>query len=185
MAKNVQIVGLKACRAGNPLPKGVGATGAADLIKAFAQITQPYDGGITANWSVPTNTEFRREGEVDPFFALRDPSSGSKELTWTIADFDDETKEFYFGGEDAVEGQVYEGEKAFAFDANTGKTIVFARLKYVATLTGNINKSTPLQISVSATVLAPAEGGKSWDVIDTPAYSAAAMQTASLRSKGI
>ena len=182
MAKNVQIVGLKACRAGAPLAKGVADTGSPDLIKAFTQITQPYDGGITANWSVPSNTEFRREGEVDPFFSMRDPSTGSKELTWTVADFDDETKEFYFGGENAIEGEVYEGEKAFAFDAKTGKTIVFARLKYVATLTGNINKGTPLQISVSATVLAPSEGGKSWDVIDTPAYTAAAIQSASLRS---
>lgn len=180
MSKDVQVVGLKSCRAGDPLPKGVGDTGAADLIKAFAQITQPYDGGITANWTIPTNTEFRREGEVDPFFSMRDPSTGSKELTWTVADFDDDTKAFYFGGEDAVEGEVYEGEKAFAFDAKSGKTIVFARLKYVATLTGNINKSTPLQISVSATVLAPAGGGKSWDVISTPAYTAAAAQTASL-----
>lgn len=183
MAKDVQVVGLKYCRAGNPLPKGVGDTGAPDLIKAFTQITQPYDGGITANWTIPTNTEFRREGEVDPFFSMRDPSTGSKELTWTVADFDEDTLAFYFGGESAVEGEVYEGEKAFAFDAKSGKTIVFARLKYVATLTGNINKSTPLQISVSATVLAPTEGGKSWGVIDTPAYSAAAVQTASLRAK--
>lgn len=180
MAKGTQIVGLKACRAGNPLPKGVADTGAEALIKALAQITQPYDGGITANWTIPSNTEFRREGEVDPFFSMRDPATGSKELTWTVADFDEETLAFYFGGEDAVEGEVYEGEKAFAFDAKTGKTFVFARLKYVATLTGNINKSTPLQISVSATVLAPTEGGKSWGVIDTPAYTAAAMQTAKL-----
>lgn len=165
-------IGLKACRAGNPLPKGVAATGALELIKAFTKITQPYDGGITLNWSVPSQTEFRREGEVDPFFALRDSSSGSKEITWTVADFDDNTKDFYFGGEDAVEGQVYEGEKAFAFDTMSGNTIVFARLKYVATLTGNLNKSTPLQISVSATVLAPTEGGTSWDVITTPAYTA-------------
>ena len=175
MAKGTQIVGLKACRAGNPLPRGVGDTGAPELIKAFTQITQPYDGGITPNWTTPSNTEFRREGEADPFFAMRDPSTGSKELTWTVADFDDETKEFYFGGEDAVEGDVYEGEKAFAFDAKTGKTIVFARLKYTASLSGGINKTTPLQISVSATVLAPTEGGKSWDVIDTPAYTAPAM----------
>lgn len=183
MAKNIQIVGLKACRAGSPLPKGVSDAGATALIKALSQITQPYDGGITANWTIPTNTEFRREGEVDPFFSMRDPSTGSKELTWTVADFDDDTKTFYFGGADAVEGEVYEGEKAFAFDAKSGKTIVFARLKYVATLTGNINKNTPLQISVSATVLAPTEGGKSWDVITTPEYSAPAVQSASLNPK--
>lgn len=185
MARDIQMVGLKACRAGNPLPKGVKGTGAADLIKAFAQITQPYDGGITANWSIPSNTEFRREGEVDPFFSIRDPSSGSKELTWTVADFDDDTLAFYFGDEDVAEGGVFEGEKAFAFDGKTGYTIVFARLKYVATLTGNINKGTPLQISVSATVLAPTEGGKSWGVIPTPAYTAAAMKTVSPKSKDL
>lgn len=167
-----QVVGLKSCRAGNPLPKGVKDTGALALIKAFPLITQPYDGGITANWSIPTNTDFRREGQADPFFSLRDPSTGSKELTWTVADFDDDTKEFYFGGDNAVAGEVYEGEKAFAFDSQSGTTIVFARLKYVATLTGGINKSAPLQISVSATVLAPTEGGESWDVIETPTYSA-------------
>lgn len=183
MAKDVQVVGLKSCRAGDPLPKGVKDAGAVDLIKSFTQITQPYDGGITVNWTIPTDTGFRREGEVDPFFSMRDPSTGSKELTWTVADFDDDTKTFYFGGEDAVEGEVYEGEKAFAFDAKTGKTTVFARLKYVATLTGNINKSTPLQISVSATVLAPTEGGKSWDVIATPTYAAATVQSASLSTK--
>ena len=183
MAKDVQIVGLKSCRAGDPLPKGVKDAGAADLIKALTQITQPYDGGITTNFTIPTNAEFRREGEADPFFSMRDPSTGSKELTWTVADFDDDTLAFYFGGEDAVEGDIYEDEKAFAFDAKSGKTIVFARLKYVATLTGGINKSAPLQISVSATVLAPAEGGKSWGVIPTPVYAAAAVQTASLRAK--
>lgn len=172
MATNKQIVGLKACRYGSPLANGVSATDAATAIAGFTKIKQPYDGGITVNFSVPTNTEFRREGEVDPFFSMRDPSSGSKELTWTVADFDDDTLNFYFGGSTAEEGEVYEGESAFAFDAMTDKTIVFARLKYVATLTGNINKGTPLQISVSATVLAPSAGGKSWAVVDTPNYSA-------------
>ena len=38
-----QIIGLKAVHAGNPLPKGVKDAEAADLMKAFTKISQPYN----------------------------------------------------------------------------------------------------------------------------------------------
>ena len=41
-----QIIGLKAVHAGNPLPKGVKDAEAADLMKAFTKISQPYNGGV-------------------------------------------------------------------------------------------------------------------------------------------
>lgn len=44
-------------------------------------------------------------------------------------------------------------------------------LKYVATLGGGINKTDPLQIQVSAKVLAPEQGGYSWWPITTPEYT--------------
>ena len=40
-----QIIGLKAVHAGNPLPKGVKDAEAADLMKAFTKISQPYNIG--------------------------------------------------------------------------------------------------------------------------------------------
>lgn len=167
----MQLVGLKSCHAGNPLPKGVKDTGAEALLKALTKITQPYQGGVTFNFSNPTSNKFYREGEADPFFSMRDPSSGSKEVTWNVADFDDDTLEMYFGTTEPAEGKLYEGEKAFVFDAESGASIAFARLKYTASLSGSLNTSDPLQIAVSADVLAPEQGGIAWWPIATPEYT--------------
>ena len=46
----MQLVGLKSCHAGNPLPKGVKDVGAEALLKALTKITQPYQGGVTFNF---------------------------------------------------------------------------------------------------------------------------------------
>ncbi|WP_317319183.1 hypothetical protein [Alistipes communis] len=167
----MQLVGLKSCHAGNPLPKGVKDTGAEALLKALTKITQPYQGGVTFNFSNPTSNKFYREGEADPFFSMRDPTSGSKEVTWNVADFDDDTLEMYFGTTEPAEGKLYEGEKAFVFDAESGASIAFARLKYTASLSGSLNTSDPLQIAVSADVLAPEQGGIAWWPIATPEYT--------------
>ena len=167
----MQLVGLKSCHAGNPLPKGVKDTGAEALLKALKKITQPYQGGVTFNFSNPTSNKFYREGEADPFFSMRDPTSGSKEVTWNVADFDDDTLEMYFGTTEPAEGKLYEGEKAFVFDAESGASIAFARLKYTASLSGSLNTSDPLQIAVSADVLAPERGGIAWWPIATPEYT--------------
>lgn len=167
----MQLVGLKSCHAGNPLPKGVKDTGAEALLKALTKITQPYQGGVTFNFSNPTSNKFYREGEADPFFSIRDPTSGSKEVTWNVADFDDDTLEMYFGTTEPAEGKLYEGEKAFVFDAESGASIAFARLKYTASLSGSLNTSDPLQIAVSADVLAPEQGGIAWWPIATPEYT--------------
>lgn len=167
----MQLVGLKSCHAGNPLPKGVKDTGAEALLKALTKITQPYQGGVTFNFSNPTSNKFYREGEADPFFSMRDPTSGSKEVTWNVADFDDDTLEMYFGTTEPAEGKLYGGEKAFVFDAESGASIAFARLKYTASLSGSLNTSDPLQIAVSADVLAPEQGGVAWWPIATPEYT--------------
>lgn len=167
----MQLVGLKSCHAGNPLPKGVKGIGAEALLKALTKITQPYQGGVTFNFSNPTSNKFYREGEADPFFSVRDPTSGSKEVTWNVADFDDDTLEMYFGTTEPAEGKLYEGEKAFVFDAESGASIAFARLKYTASLSGSLNTSDPLQIVVSADVLAPEQGGIAWWPIATPEYT--------------
>lgn len=167
----MQLVGLKSCHAGNPLPKGVKDVGAEALLKALTKITQPYQGGVTFNFSNPTSNKFYREGEADPFFSMRDPTSGSKEVTWNVADFDDDTLEMYFGTTEPAEGKLYEGEKAFVFDAESGASIAFARLKYTASLSGSLNTSDPLQIAVSADVLAPEQGGIAWWPIATPEYT--------------
>lgn len=167
----MQLVGLKSCHAGNPLPKGVKDAGAEALLKALTKITQPYQGGVTFNFSNPTSNKFYREGEADPFFSMRDPTSGSKEVTWNVADFDDDTLEMYFGTTEPAEGKLYEGEKAFVFDAESGASIAFARLKYTASLSGSLNTSDPLQIAVSADVLAPEQGGIAWWPIATPEYT--------------
>lgn len=166
----MQLVGLKSCHAGNPLPKGVKDTGAEELLKALKKITQPYQGGVTFNFSNPTSNKFHREGEADPFFSMRDPTTGSKEVTWNVADFDDDTLRFYFGTTEPAKGELYEGEKAFVFDAESGGSIAFARLKYTASLSGSLNTSDPLQIAVSADVLAPEQGGIAWWPIATPEY---------------
>lgn len=167
----MQLVGLKSCHAGDPLPKGAKGEGADALIKALKQITQPYQGGVTFNFSNATSNKFHREGEENPFYSLRDPTTGSKELTWNVADFDEDTLEFYFGTTEPEQGKLYEGEKAFVFDAMSGASIVFARLKFAATLSGGMNTSDPLQIAVSADVLSPTEGGVAWLPIVTPEYA--------------
>lgn len=171
----MQLVGLKAVYVGDPLPKGVKDEGAATLLAKFTKIAQPYKGGVNTNFSNPTATKFYREGESNPFFAIFDPTTGEKQLSWTVADFDDvdtETKtstmSFYFGTTEPAKGEMYEGVKAFAFVTESGKTLAFARLKYAATLSGGLNTSDPLQISVTAEVLAPAEGGVAWWPIETP-----------------
>lgn len=178
-----QLVGLKSIHAGEPLPKGVKDTGAEALLKALKKITQPYSGGVTFNFSNPTSNKFYREGEAEPFFSMRDPTSGTKEITLNIADFDDDTMEFYFGTTEPAAGKLYEGEKAFVFDTESGFSIAFARLKYTASLTGGLSSSDPLQIAVSAEVLAPTEGGVAWWPIPTPAYTEAELKTTSLSTK--
>lgn len=158
----MQFVGLVNAYAGTPLPKGVKDTGANALIKAWTKITQPYQGGVTTNFSMPTSTEFYREGEADPFYSVVDSATATKELTWEVADMDEATMAFYFGETEPEEGKIYEGEKGFAFVSKSGVTLAFARLKYSAILTGSMNATEPLRISVSAKVLAPAQGGAGW-----------------------
>lgn len=167
---NKQLVGLVSCYVGDPLPKGVKDAGTDALIAKFTKIAQPYSGGVTFNFSNPNSNKFYREGEADPFFSMRDPTSGSKEITWNVADFDDETLAFYFGTTEPEEGKLYEGEKAFVFVAESGAAIAFARLKFTASLTGGLNTSDPLQIAVSADVLAPSMGGRAWWPIETPKF---------------
>lgn len=167
----MQLVGLKEIRVGAPLAKGVKDTSAATAIKAFAKIKQPFQGGITFNFSNPTSQKYYREGEADPFFALKDPTSGSKELSWNVADFDDDTLAFYFGTTEPEEGKLYEGQKAFVFVAESGSSLAFANLKYAASLTGGMNTGAPAQIAVTAEVLAPADGGYSWWPITTPDFT--------------
>ena len=166
-----QIIGLKAVHAGNPLPKGVKDAEAADLMKAFTKISQPYNGGVSTNFAIPSSNDFYREGEADPFYSAIDETTGTKEVTCNVVDFDDDTMEFYFGTTEPAKGEIYEGVKAFVFDSKSGGSIAFARLKYVATLGGGINKTDPLQIQVSAKVLAPEQGGYSWWPITTPEYT--------------
>lgn len=171
----MQLVGLKAVYVGDPLPNGVKGSDVATSLAKFTKIMQPYKGGVTTNFSNPTATKFYREGESNPFFAIFDPTTGEKNLSWTVADFDDtdtedktSTMTFYFGTTEPQRGEMYEGEKAFCFVTESGKTLAFARLKYAATLTGGLNTSDPLQISVTAEVLAPTNGGVAWWPIDTP-----------------
>lgn len=162
-----QLVGLTSVRVGEPIKTGI--TGS-EAIKGFTKITQPYQGGVTTNFSLPSSTEFFRENETDPFYSASDPSSATKKLTWEVADFDDATMAFYFGTTEAESGTIYEGIKAFAFDSRSGYTLAFARLKYVAMLTGSMNTGEPLRISVEATVLAPETSGKAWWPVATPNY---------------
>ena len=171
----MQLVGLKSVFAGAPLPKGVKDSGAVDLMKQYVEIKKPYKGGITLNFSNPTSNKFYREGEALPFASMVDPTSGEKTITWNVADFDDKDDElvkstmtFYFGETEPARGEVYEGEKGFVFVTKTGASIAFARLRYSATLAGGINDSDPMQISVSAEVLTPSEGGYAWWPIETP-----------------
>lgn len=171
MSQSVGLIGLASVHSGAPLPKGVQDEGATNLIKAYTLITQPYNGGVSTNFSVSTSNKFYREGQSSPFFVIRDPSSGTQELTWNIADFDDDTLKFYFGTDEPAKGELYEGEKGFVFDTKAGYSIAFARLKYTASLTGGLNVSDPLQIAVSAEVLAPEQGGVAWWPIPIPEYT--------------
>lgn len=170
MARN--IVGLTSIHVGDPLPKGAKDSGASSLVKAWKKITQPYQGGVQTNFTLPSSTEFYRENEADPFYSATDGSTATKKLTWEVADWDDATLQFYFGTTEIEEGKLYEGVKGFAFDAKGGVSMVFARLKYVAIPTGNLASSEPLRISVEATVLGPDEGGAAWYPMDTPEYTA-------------
>lgn len=177
----MQIVGLKEIRVGAPLDRGVKApessSGAKDsaeeLIKAFKRIKQPFQGGITFNFTNPTSSKYYREGQADPFFTLKDPTSGSKDLSWNVADFDDDTLTFYFGTKSPEEGKLYEGKKAFVFVSESGASLAFANLKYSASLTGGMNTGAPAQIAVTAEVLVPADGGYSWWPIATPIFTGA------------
>ena len=155
-------------RVGNPIATGI--TGS-EAIKDLKNITQPYQGGVTTNFSMPSSTEFFRENQTEPFYSATDPASATKKLTWEVAEFDDDTLEFYFGTTEVESGTIYEGIKAFAFDSRSGYTLAFARLKYVAILTGSMNTSEPLRIRVEATVLAPEPSGKAWWPVPTPTYT--------------
>lgn len=163
-----QLVGLTSVRVSDPIATGI--TGS-EAIKDLKKITQPYQGGVTTNFSMPSSTEFFRENQTEPFYSATDPASATKKLTWEVADFDDDTLEFYFGTTEVESGTIYEGIKAFAFDSRSGYTLAFARLKYVAILTGSMNTSEPLRISVEATVLAPETSGKAWWPVPTPTYT--------------
>lgn len=165
-----QLVGLKSIHVGSVLTDGVTATDAAEAMKAFTKITQPYQGGVSTNFAMPSSNEFFRENETSPFWSAIDTSSATKKLTWEVADFDDATLQFYFGTTEAEEGTIYEGVSAFVFDTKSGYSVAFARLKYVATLTGTMSASEPLRISVEATVLAPTKGRAWWPIV-TPEYS--------------
>ena len=110
-----QIIGLKAVHAGNPLPKGVKDAEAADLMKAFTKISQPYNGGVSTNFAIPSSNDFYREGEADPFYSAIDETTGTKEVTWNVVDFDDDTMEFYFGTTEPAKGEIYEGVKAVSY----------------------------------------------------------------------
>lgn len=170
MARN--IVGLVSIHVGDPLAKGAKDTNAATDVAKWKKITQPYQGGVQTNFTLPSSTEFFRENEADPFYSASDGSTATKKLTWEVADWDDDTLEFYFGTTEIEEGKLYEGVKGFAFDAKGGVSMVFSRLKYVAIPTGNMASSEPLRISVEATVLGPEDGGAAWYPMTTPAYSA-------------
>jgi hypothetical protein len=169
MARN--IVGLTSIHVGKPLAKGVLDPNATAEVKTWKKITQPYQGGIQTNFTLPSSTEFFRENEADPFYSATDGSTATKKLTWEVADWDDNTLKFYFGENEIVSGQLYEGVMGFAFDAKDGVSMVFSRLKYVAIPTGNLASSEPLRISVEATVLGPNEGGAAWYPMATPEYT--------------
>jgi hypothetical protein len=173
----MQLVGLKSVHAGAPLPNGVKDSGAAALMAEYKEIMKPYKGGVSFNFSNPSSNKFYREGDAMPFAAIVDPTTGESTISWNIADFDDvdtETKQstmtLYFGVEEPARGEVYENEMGFVFETKTGKTIAFARLRYSAILSGGINDSDPVQISVTAEVLTPENGGVAWWPIDTPSF---------------
>lgn len=164
----MQLVGLKAVYFGAPLADGV--TEAADYSK-FKKYKQPYQGGITLNFSLPSSKKWHREGEKLPAQTLRDATSGEQKVTWNTMDYDQETKDFYFGDTVEEKSDVFEREVAAVFVAESGASIVFARLKIVSTPGGGMNATgDPVLIQSEADVLAPTGGkGLGWDVITTPA----------------
>lgn len=164
-----QIIGLKAVHAGNPLPKGVKDAEAADLMKAFTKISQPYKGGVSTNFAIPSSNDFYREGEATLYSAI-DETTGTKEVTWNVVDFDDDTMEFYFGTTEPAKAR-FTKSKSIRIRFQKWRLHRFCKVKYVATLGGGINKTDPLQIQVSAKVLAPEQGGYSWWPITTPEYT--------------
>ena len=165
------IVGLKSIHIGDPLPRGVKDEGAATLIKAFTKTTQPFKGGVSTNFTLPSSNDFYLEGASEPFYSAYDPTTQTKELTWNITEFDDDTLEMYFGTTEPAEGALYEGEKAFMMDSKTGYSMCFARLKYVATFGGSFSSESPFQIQVTAKVQSPTQGGVAMWPIQTPAYT--------------
>lgn len=163
----MQIVGLNAVKAGAPIAGGV--TGEyATLTSEFKTIKQPYKGGVTLNFAPPSKNEFYREGEDSPFYSEFDPTTATKEIAWSVADWDDETLEFYFGKDEPESGKLYEGEGGFSFESNSGSALVFARLKFVAVPSGALNSSDPLVANITATVLAPENGGRAWKPMAIP-----------------
>ena len=83
-----QIIGLKAVHAGNPLPKGVKDAEAADLMKAFTKISQPYNGGVSTNFAIPSSNDFLSGRRSRPIYSAIDEATGIKEVTWNVVDFD-------------------------------------------------------------------------------------------------
>lgn len=165
----MQLVGLKAVYFGEPLADGITPT--TDYSK-FEKFTQPYQGGITLNFSLPTSTKWHREGEKLPAQTLRDATSGEQKVAWNTMDYDEATKNFYFGDSVADKNDVFEREKAAVFVSESGASIVFAHLKIVSTPGGGLNATgDPLLINSEADVLAPTNAnatGLGWDVITTP-----------------
>ena len=164
----MQLVGLKAVYFGEPLANGV--TAEADYSK-FEKFTQPYQGGITLNFSLPSSKKWHREGEKLPAQTLRDATSGEQKVSWNTMDYDTKTKDFYFGDTPEEKSDVFEREVAAVFVAESGASLVFARLKIVSTPGGGMNATgDPVLIQSEADVLAPSSGkGLGWDVISTPA----------------
>lgn len=163
----MQVTGLKAVYFGKPLPNGVNAEGVADLLKKYTKFTQPYQGGISLNFTLPSSKKWYREGEKLPTQTLRDATSGEQKVTWNTMDYGDDEKKFYYGENEDERADVFEREVGAAFVAESGAMLVFARLKIVSTPGGGMNATgDPVLIQSEADVLAPSSGkGYGWDVI--------------------
>lgn len=163
----MQLVGLKAVYYGDPLENGV--SGDNDF-STFTKLKQPYQGGISLNFSLPTSKKWHREGEKLPAQTLRDATSGEQKVTWNTMDYDEDTKNFYFGDSEEDRSDVFEREVSAVFVGESGASLVFARLKIVSTPGGGMNATgDPVLIQSEADVLAPTSGkGLGWDVIATP-----------------
>lgn len=163
----MQLVGLKAVYFGDPFADGVNASTDYSKMEKF---TQPYQGGITLNFTLPSSKKWHREGEKLPAQTLRDATSGEQKVTWNTMDYDKKTKDFYFGDSDEEKSDVFEREVSAVFVGESGASLVFARLKIVSTPGGGMNATgDPVLIQSEADVLAPTSGkGLGWDVIDTP-----------------